>query len=333
MRTTLPPQFRTRRIAGFTLIEVVIVIAILGVVSAICAVFMKTAFDSYFTSVRHAEMVEAADVAVQRLARELRLAVPNSVRIIDSSGNTGTCAANTTCYLEFVPTKSGGIYRNDGDGSTSGNFMCDGTTAGQTNPTFDLLGKLAPGTAVSTIYTSYVKGDFVVVDNEANLPAAGAVYGGGSRAVITSTSNSTPMTISSATGFGNGSIICGSYTNNRFQIVDQTVQAVTYACPARSGIEWGVYQVWSSYSPPSRANSTCPTVNPTSFTPTAPTLNAFIVTVTCFKTTDPSSAGGPTVFTINSVACNMPTAGACAPGGSNGIGGLNYVERSVTVSM
>jgi len=100
---------------------------------------------------------------------------------------------------------------------------------------------------------------------------------------------------------------------------------------ARSGIEWGVYQVWSS-SPTSRP-VVCPVVNqtPYSFTPTAPTLNAFTVTVTCFSTTDPNN--GPTIFTIISVACNMPTAGKCVPGGSNGIGGLNYVERSVTVSM
>jgi len=218
--TKIPPSNRDRRIDGFTLIETIIVIVIVGVISVICAVFIKTGFDSYFNSVRRAEIVEVADIAVQRLAREVRLAVPNSLRVVDSSGNVGSCVTGT-CFIEFVPTKSGGKYRNNGDGSTAGNFMCDGATVGATSTTFDVFG--AP---------VYVPGDYVVVDNDANLPAGDDVYAAsGNRATITSAANNSPISISSA--FGDPTVICG-YANNRFQIVDQSTQAVTYSCPITS---------------------------------------------------------------------------------------------------
>ena len=99
---------------------------------------------------------------------------------------------------------------------------------------------------------------------------------------------------------------------------------------ARSGIEWGAYQVWN-LNLSGRSGAHCP-ASPWSFSPTAPTLSAFIVTVHCTPTPDPSNFGGPTVFTIQSTACNMPSGGAC-PGANSSIGGLNYVERSITVTL
>jgi MSHA biogenesis protein MshP len=94
---------------------------------------------------------------------------------------------------------------------------------------------------------------------------------------------------------------------------------------ARAGIEWGTWQVWNS-SPASRSLANCASAS-SSFTPTAPTLSAFKVTVTCNKATDPN--GGPTVFSITAVACNQPAGGVC-PGNA---GGQNYVERRITVTI
>ena len=210
---------------GFTLVETIIAIAILGVVAVISSTFIAGAFNSYFSSVRRAEMVTTADVAVQRLAREVKLAVPNSLRMQDSAGNI-PCSTGT-CYIEFVPTKSGGTYRNNGDGSTAGNFLCNAMT-GTINTTFDVLG---PGLATTPAIAA---NDFIVIDNDANLPSGTDVYGAvgsGSRTLILTASLASPnsMTISSA--FTTNSTIICNYQNNRYQVIDQNIQAVTYSCP------------------------------------------------------------------------------------------------------
>ena len=94
---------------GFTLIELVMVIVIMGIIGSIVAVFMRQPIDAYFDSARRAGMTDIADTAVRRMGRDIRKALPNSVRI-----------PNASC-LEFIPTKTGGRYRAEdavsGDGS------------------------------------------------------------------------------------------------------------------------------------------------------------------------------------------------------------------------
>ncbi|HUY03850.1 MAG TPA: hypothetical protein VMV33_11235 [Rhodocyclaceae bacterium] len=91
---------------------------------------------------------------------------------------------------------------------------------------------------------------------------------------------------------------------------------------ARSGIEWGVYQV-------TRNSAACSPATTTSFTfpATATTLAAFTVTVQC--SAYPDTSGGPQVHQITATACNQPAAGACP----NGAPGLSYVERQMQVSF
>lgn len=193
---------------GFTLIEAIMVIVITGVIASMVAVFVKTGVDSYFDSTRRAQLTDTADVALRRLAREVRLAVPNSLRVAHTGGSY---------YIEFVPSKSGGRYRNEGDGSDGGNFLC---SSGSVNTTFDVLGAMPDASA----------NDFVAIFNDASLGASGSpcnVYCGGSRATINSVGASS-LTTSAA--FANSSVIC-SYANNRFQIIAQNTRAVTYACP------------------------------------------------------------------------------------------------------
>ncbi len=99
---------------------------------------------------------------------------------------------------------------------------------------------------------------------------------------------------------------------------------------ARAGIEWGAYKVWNSNTT-TRNNAVCP-ASPTSFAfpAAAATLSGFSVTVTCTATAD--LAGGPTVFSITAVACNMPTGGppAACPGPA---GNPGYIERRLTVTI
>ena len=80
------PIRMTKFQSGFTLAEAVIVIAITGIISAVVAVFIKAPVQSYFDASRRAEMTDIADTALRRISRDLRLALPNSVRV--AGGNT-----------------------------------------------------------------------------------------------------------------------------------------------------------------------------------------------------------------------------------------------------
>ncbi len=87
---------------GFTLIEMIMVIIILGIIGSMVAVFMKAPIDAYFATARRASLSDEADTAMRRMGRDIRKALPNSIR----TSPAGDC-------VEFIPTKTGGRYRAD----------------------------------------------------------------------------------------------------------------------------------------------------------------------------------------------------------------------------
>src|SRR5205814_7956125 len=66
---------------GFTLLEAVLVIAMTGIVAAMVAVFIRAPVNAYVDQARRAELSDAADTALRRMAREVQRALPNSVRV------------------------------------------------------------------------------------------------------------------------------------------------------------------------------------------------------------------------------------------------------------
>jgi len=88
-----------RRQSGFSLIEVIMVLVITGIVGAITASFIQRPVASYFDAARRAALSDTADLALRRIGRELRTALPNSVRI-----------AGAGSAIEFVPTVAAGRY-------------------------------------------------------------------------------------------------------------------------------------------------------------------------------------------------------------------------------
>lgn len=93
------------RARGFTLVELVVTIAISAIVVSFMAMFVLTPVKAYDAQARRAELVDAADSALRLMARDLTLAVPNSVRI----GGSGSITA-----LEMLSAIDGARYRDGG---------------------------------------------------------------------------------------------------------------------------------------------------------------------------------------------------------------------------
>ena len=90
-----------RKQSGFTLLELVLVIMILGILGVGISSFMRTSVLQYTGFVERTQLINESSFIVQRINRELMHAVPNSIRI---TGDT-----SVHC-LEFVPNKWATIY-------------------------------------------------------------------------------------------------------------------------------------------------------------------------------------------------------------------------------
>lgn len=141
------------RQTGFTLAEAIIVIVILGILSAAAAVFIRGPVDAYFDTARRAALTDVADTAIRRIGRDLRAALPNSVRV------AGACNGVGTCYLEYVPLIAGARYRAELDNTGAGDPLDFTDNADQS---FDIIGQPisipAAGTKWVAIYNLGIPG-------------------------------------------------------------------------------------------------------------------------------------------------------------------------------
>jgi MSHA biogenesis protein MshO len=87
------------RARGFTLIELVVVIVLLGIVSVTMAFLFTGTVGGYIDTARRMDSATAARIALDRMGRELREAMPLSVRL-DSSGKC----------IQFLPILSSSVY-------------------------------------------------------------------------------------------------------------------------------------------------------------------------------------------------------------------------------
>jgi MSHA biogenesis protein MshO len=210
---------------GFTLVEMIMVIVITGIIGGMVAVFLKAPIQQYMDVARRADMTDIADTALRRIGRDLRLALPNSVRV------TGTCGGpGTTCFIEFLPTTGGGRYRAD----TGGGAGCPASPSGEaldfTTPDacFGVLGGMPQGFAFSV-------GDLVAVYNLGIL-GADAYTTINTAVVNTATSTATIINLNAAKPFKFES------PSARFDIINKPV---SYVCaPATNGIGGTLTRYW-----------------------------------------------------------------------------------------
>ena len=199
------------RAAGFTLIEMIVVIVIMGIIGAMVAVFLARPVGNYVDSARRAELSDIADTAMRRIVRDLHLALPNSVRVTTSGSVT---------YLEFLLTSGGGRYRTAvacnvvpcPPNPTSGDPL-DFVTA---DSSFDVLGPMP----------AFTGGESIVIYNLGSGFTGADAYAGANRAAYGSTLG-TAITLTAAKLFPLSS------PANRFQVVQYPV---TYACNPAGGV-------------------------------------------------------------------------------------------------
>jgi len=273
---------------GHTLVELVMVIVVLGIIGVTFGFFIVPAVNANQAVERRAALIDSAEIALRRMARDIRIALPNSVRV--------SYVAGTRFALEMIPTVDGGRYCLGGDANCSGASQL--LAIGTSDTDFDILGcfqHLTAGPLPSA--TRLVVGD-----------ASGAVYtGSGTNAVVTPAS--TTITLSIVNGGGTiASGSCGassgpSNTSFRHHIqlsAGQTFSAgsdrrrvfviqtpVTYIC----NISAGTLTRYHNYA-----------ISATAPTPPSPPSGASMVTAVVTDKVDTSIAGGDscTVTTLTS---------------------------------
>lgn len=118
---------------GFTLIELIMVIAIAGVVAVMASSMFSNQMSAFVDLSRRAKLVDQAETSVRQIARDVRHALPNSLRV---------AASGSFRLMEFIPIRDAGRYRAQaGDGSDNNDddpleFSVD------TDTSFQVLGRL-----------------------------------------------------------------------------------------------------------------------------------------------------------------------------------------------
>ena len=107
----MPVAHSNQPAKGFTLVELVIVIVLLGIVATFTFRFVGIGAEMFAQGSERLQTLEQGRFAVERLSRELKQAVPNSVRTITPGASALQC-------VEFTPTRAAGRYRRGPGGNT-----------------------------------------------------------------------------------------------------------------------------------------------------------------------------------------------------------------------
>jgi MSHA biogenesis protein MshO len=211
-----------KNITGFTLIELIMVIVLIGALASVASIFIAGPVSGFLDSNRRAELVDIAQTALQRMNREIHEALPNSVRISNNGTQFG---------IEYLSTLTGGRYRNLQATGGAGNKLNFHTNT----DSFDILGGLpdfglidvSGGSGQAACMNNTV--DCLVIYNTGTGAADFNAYNGDNIAAITAVSNAS-MT------FDNSDIPGWHFParspNNRFFVVNTPV---SFVCDSSTG--------------------------------------------------------------------------------------------------
>lgn len=198
---------------GFTLVELIVVMVVVGVLAGILMVFFAPTLTNYFDTARRAGLTDVADGAMRRITRDVRMSVPNSMR---QWGNQ---------WIEMVPTASGGRYRIAAD--------INWDAANPTNPSR----WMEPGQRYTSFDTTTLavasQNDWVVVGNQ----ETNDIYLGTNRQLVGSVAAHAVGGPGQSRVTLNGNLtIPAGYDNARFVIVPGGQGPVSYVCQGNLGV-------------------------------------------------------------------------------------------------
>ena len=153
---------------GFTLVELIVVISLFGILAAVGATLISRPIVAFANAASSAQLSDAGSLALQRMADELRQALPNSVRVT---------ASGSDFYIEFLPLTGVGRYRAQVAATGTAGDPLDFADAADT--TFDVLGPMPTIGASSQMVINNLgtpEGDAYSGNNR----RAGLVYNAGS---------------------------------------------------------------------------------------------------------------------------------------------------------
>lgn len=190
---------------GFTLVELIVVIVLIGIIGAVLVLQLLPAIRSYLLVGQRAALTNQADTALRKIVGDVRSAVPNSLRL------------GSSACMELVPSKDGGRYRmgpDTGNGGNTGAFLDDT----ETRDRFDVLTRAV---------NAPVQGDAIVIGNQNTSD----VYGQANVGFVKSSGAPTdPATGVSSITVDAAIQIPPGYDGGRFLVVPKDEKVVTYLC-------------------------------------------------------------------------------------------------------
>lgn len=286
-------------VAGFTLIELVVVVVLVGILASTLYVVLQGPLQAIGDNERRARLVDIAGTALQRMTREVRLALPYSVRV--SGGNA----------VEFLRTLDGGRYKAKGAGRLKFNVNGD---------TFTSMSTLANAAQVDTGTGSAAciagTADCLVVYNIGQpLSVATATASGSSANAYLGSSTAYDGNIATISAAAAGSVTFDN-TNlagwnlsfesprHRFHIVDTPVSFVCGGGEVRRYADYAITPVQST-TPGGTDRLLVDQVSACSFTLQAPTVTRAGLLTISLTISDPDS--GETVTLLQQVRVeNVP---------------------------
>ncbi len=115
---------RIRQAAGFTLIELIVVIIVSAIVAVFMVLFLNAPIESYFAQTRRSDLVDSAHRISDAVTVDARTALPNSMR-----------ANGAATALELLATTGVARYYGTGDNPSPGEEL----TIGSSIPSFGTI--------------------------------------------------------------------------------------------------------------------------------------------------------------------------------------------------
>ena len=231
-----------RKQSGFSLVELVIVIVIVGILATGIATFITRPVLGFIDLSRRATLVYSAESALRRMQRDIRRALPNSIRV--AGGGTA---------IEMINTRVGMRYRS---APPPGNLDNRLTIVGGPDTDFDVFGDLSFFYPETNLRVS--------INNTGDTLAGVPVRGLNAYAlpdpvtgtnVVTSTPAVNPITITNGTFLpdedhinigGGGFQFTNHSLNNRVYLVDG---GISYVCNAGQLTRYSGYNFTNSVQP------------------------------------------------------------------------------------